>query len=65
MRVQRIDGRPNTPPFRASAVLALLVLSACSSPASTAAGDTEVDSKHLTSTGVTVFGDARLGVAFD
>jgi hypothetical protein len=45
-------------------LLTLLVLSACAPRGSTEAREVNVDSEPRISNGITVFGDARLGVAF-
>jgi hypothetical protein len=49
----------------AKTVLTLLVVSGCSPQVSPRAEGTSVDNKLGASTGVTVFGDARLGVTFN
>ena len=46
-------------------ILALLVLSGCAPQAPARAESVSVDSGPGATTGVTVFGDARIGVAFD
>ncbi len=50
--------------FLLASVLTLVLLSACSPRDSPEAGGTEVDRNPRNSSGVTVFGDARLGVRF-
>jgi hypothetical protein len=61
MATRRIDGCSPLSHLRVIAVVALLVLSACAPHASPAGGNTDEPGP---STGITLFGDARLGVAF-
>lgn len=49
----------------AGTFLTLLVLSGCAAHAPERAESVRTDSKPDTTTGVTVFGDARIGVAID
>ena len=48
-----------------ASMLLVVVLSACAPQTSTQATGTGVEGEPQNSTGITVFGDARLGVTFD